>query len=222
MWISSWYCQIVLCSFVAGGSLEFWMAVYSKATGSQEYVEMLFFYLAWCLPTLAALHSYRQLIGHQRLVECLVIQLVVGDSAQMLVGRSIGHRFVCPQLSPKKTLEGYVGGAVITLLYASAVHLWPTVDVLVAYVFGCIGDLYFSAVKRRLGIKDYSRILSSHGGLLDRIDSFMFAANALVWKAMTETCTFHCLCICSFLRVAVQLNTERLLAALCSNGCCSG
>jgi hypothetical protein len=50
----------------------------------------------------------------------------------------------------------------------------------------------------------------------------MFAANALVWKAMTETCTFHCVCICSFLQVAVQLNTERLLAALCSIGCCSG
>ena len=38
--------------------------------------------------------------------ECLLIQLVVGDSAQMLVGRSMGHHFVCPQLSPKKTLEG--------------------------------------------------------------------------------------------------------------------
>mmetsp|Transcript_34275 Transcript_34275/g.79073 ORF Transcript_34275/g.79073 Transcript_34275/m.79073 type:complete len:102 (+) Transcript_34275:481-786(+) len=61
------------------------------------------------------------------------------------------------------------------------------VHIMLAMLFvdpGCVGDLYFSAIKRRLGIKDYSRALSSHGGFLDRVDSFIFAANALVWKAV--------------------------------------
>eukprot|EP00434_Breviolum_minutum_P034887 symbB.v1.2.030882.t1/scaffold3459.1/size56318/5 len=200
MWMSPWYCHVVLCAFVAGGSLEFWIAVCNNAVGLQGYLEMVVIFLAWCLPTIAALQFYESMLGHKRLVECLVIQLVVGDSAQMLVGRSIGRHFVCPTLSPKKTFEGYFGGAVVTLLYASVAHGWSITDVLVAYGFGCIGDLYFSAVKRRLGIKDYSRVLSSHGGLLDRIDSFMFAANALVWKAAIFTSD----ALCPARRIALQ------------------
>ncbi|CAJ1355563.1 unnamed protein product, partial [Effrenium voratum] len=163
-------------------SLEFWHAVCKNAATAKEYMLMLCVYCIWSLPTIAALHRYRQLLGHERL-ECLLIQLVVGDSAQMIVGRSLGRHYVCPRLSPKKTLEGYVGGCALTLLYGMVLHKWSGIDVFIAYAFGCVGDLFFSAVKRRLGIKDYSRLLSSHGGLLDRIDSFMFAANALVWKA---------------------------------------
>eukprot|EP00438_Fugacium_kawagutii_P005198 Skav234135 [mRNA] locus=scaffold753:301549:311126:- [translate_table: standard] len=184
MWIYDWYCYWVLCCFVAGGwrgSLEFWIAVCtSMKTVDQEYLQMLGLFLAWCLPTCAALQCYQRLIGHKRLVEpqeCLLIQLVVGDTAQMVVGRSIGQHFVCPQLSPKKTLEGTWSNVPRkSTMKHSGSKSWYL-------IIGCIGDLYFSAVKRRLGIKDYSRILSSHGGLLDRIDSFMFAANALVWKA---------------------------------------
>eukprot|EP00439_Symbiodinium_sp_Y106_P021318 s5132_g2.t1 len=181
MWASELYCYVVLCCFVAGGTLEYWMAVCSNVNDWAIYVIL---FMAWVLPTAAALQIYNGVIGHTRLVECLIIQLVVGDSAQLIVGRSMGQHHVCVKLSPKKTLEGYIGGFVLTFLYGAIVHGWSPVNICVVYVFGCAGDLYFSAIKRRLGIKDYSRVLSSHGGLLDRIDSFMFAANALVWKAV--------------------------------------
>ncbi|CAE7024966.1 cdsA [Symbiodinium natans] len=183
MWRSELYCYTVLCCFILGGTLEYWTAVYSRVSSLQDWAVYLILFMVWVLPTMAALHIYGGVIGHTRLVECLIIQLVVGDSAQLIVGRSIGRHHVCVKLSPKKTLEGYVGGFVLTFMYGALVHGWSPLNISVVYVFGCIGDLYFSGIKRRLGIKDYSRILSSHGGLLDRIDSFMFAANALVWKA---------------------------------------
>ncbi|CAK9055418.1 unnamed protein product [Durusdinium trenchii] len=184
MWRSPPFCHAVLCIVLAGGCLEFWWAACSHAVGTQEYILLTVLFLGWFLPSLAGLQVYQDVVGHKCLVECLVIQLAVGDSAQMLVGRSMGRHYACPTISPKKTYEGYLGGAAITLLYASVVHRWPSLNVIVAYTFGCIGDLYFSVVKRRLGIKDYSRLLSSHGGLLDRFDSFIFASNALVWKAV--------------------------------------
>mmetsp|Transcript_55202 Transcript_55202/g.103487 ORF Transcript_55202/g.103487 Transcript_55202/m.103487 type:complete len:217 (+) Transcript_55202:3-653(+) len=184
MWASQFYCYAALSGFVVAGTVEFWVAVYNNASGFQDYLVYSILCLVWLIPTAAAIHCYDSAIGHIRLVELLVIQLVVGDSAQLIVGRSIGRHHVCAKLSPKKTLEGYVGGLVLTLAYGITVHSWSASNICVVYICGCVGDLYFSAIKRRLGIKDYSRALSSHGGFLDRVDSFIFAANALVWKAV--------------------------------------
>ncbi|CAK0880621.1 unnamed protein product, partial [Prorocentrum cordatum] len=74
-------------------------------------------------------------------------------TAQLLCGRSFGRTFVCPTISPKKTLEGYAGGALVTCAYGAAVHGWRAQDALLAFTAGCAGDMYFSTVKRRLGIK---------------------------------------------------------------------
>ncbi|CAE7679253.1 cdsA, partial [Symbiodinium pilosum] len=153
MWMSESYCYVVLCCFVAGGTLEYWAAVCGTTPPWKELAMYVVSFAVWVLPTTAAIQTYSQAIGHARLVECLIIQLVVGDSAQLIVGRSFGRHHVCAKLSPKKTLEGYVGGFVLTLLYGKLMHRWSAANICVVYIFGCLGDLYFSAIKRRLCIK---------------------------------------------------------------------
>jgi len=184
-WIWPWYCDAVLWLFTVAGAIEWWFAAYGSGNaGLKDFIWLSATLCLWLGPTGFMISSYQRVIGQPRMVECLIIQLVVGDTVQLLCGRAFGSTFVCGKISPKKTLEGYVGGALLTCAYGKFVHGWPTMDVVLVFVTGCIGDLYFSIVKRKLGIKDFSRLLSYHGGFLDRIDSFIFASNSLFWRAV--------------------------------------
>ncbi|WP_434784694.1 phosphatidate cytidylyltransferase, partial [Thomasclavelia cocleata] len=104
-------------------------------------------------------------------------------------GVFLGKHKLIPRLSPKKTIEGSIGGIVLgTILaisYAGYLGLIETNPVLIIACFvltftSQIGDLVFSAVKRHFGVKDYSSLLPGHGGILDRIDSILF--NAIVFS----------------------------------------
>ena len=121
-----------------------------------------------------------------------------GDTCAYFAGRAFGKHKLCPVVSPKKTVEGAVGGVlgsmaagcVLTLVYSllSKTYNVLSIHVLarhymvllgmgaVASVLGILGDLFASAVKRQAGIKDYGTIFPGHGGILDRFDSVMFIA----------------------------------------------
>lgn len=121
-----------------------------------------------------------------------------GDTAAYFAGRAFGKHKLAPVVSPHKTVEGAVGGvvgsvvagvlltAVYTMLSANhdviSVQMRPehylvlVVLGAVASVLGILGDLFASAVKRQVGIKDYGTIFPGHGGILDRFDSVMFIA----------------------------------------------
>merc|ERR1719444_116283 len=144
---------------------------------------MIATFVVWFAPTLIMVARYQAVVGHQKMVECITIVLLVSDTTQFLCGRGFGRTRIFPRLSPGKTLEGYIGGVILTCIFGSLAHRWAVMDIVIIYACGCGGDLYFSWVKRRLEIKDYSRVLSAHGGILDRIDSFVFAASALFWIA---------------------------------------
>ncbi len=114
----------------------------------------------------------------------LLAVIVVSDSAQYYTGRAFGRRPLSPAISPKKTVEGAIGGAVSgTLAMALAGHyvfrspMWmlallgATISLL-----GIVGDLFESLLKRSAGVKDSSHLIPGHGGVLDRIDSWLFAA----------------------------------------------
>ncbi len=111
------------------------------------------------------------------------------DVCALFSGMLFGKHKLAPVISPKKTVEGAVGGvlggALGVFLYALVVNLcfdtgfsYPAMLLIGAFgaVLGQIGDLSFSVIKRRFGIKDYGRILPGHGGILDRFDSVIFVA----------------------------------------------
>ena len=118
-----------------------------------------------------------------RLVVLGVLMLVeFNDVAQYLWGRSFGRHQLAPRLSPKKTIEGAVGGVATTLALAwglkSVWGLESSAALIlggVVAVSGIAGDLAVSALKRQAAVKDAGTLLPGHGGLLDRLDSWLLA-----------------------------------------------
>lgn len=141
----------------------------------------------WLLPCIllvdSALHNWP---GRFICLETLWIVLIYSDSAQLVVGRRFGRTPAIPSISPNKSLEGYIGGIFLAFLLATLGHGWQTIPTLITLIAGVIGDLYFSWFKRRAGVKDFSNLLGPHGGLCDRIDSFVFAILSLYCWGMAS------------------------------------
>jgi phosphatidate cytidylyltransferase len=110
--------------------------------------------------------------------------IVVSDSAQYYTGRAFGRRPLAPAISPKKTVEGAIGGMVFGTLAMALAGRWVfdspiwLLALLGAAIslLGIVGDLFESLLKRSAGVKDSSHLIPGHGGVLDRIDSWLFAA----------------------------------------------
>jgi len=115
----------------------------------------------------------------------LILTVALSDTAQYYTGRLFGRRLLAPIISPKKTIEGAVGGFIGAMLGLGIIgHWWlPYVSlpwrlglaVAIAAV-GIVGDLFESLLKRSVGVKDASAMIPGHGGVLDRIDALLFAA----------------------------------------------
>ena len=114
----------------------------------------------------------------------LIILMISNDTFAQVFGGLIGRNKMIPKISPNKTWEGAIMGSLISTFIASTYYLTlinPDASILLvsACLFllslaGQLGDLLFSAIKRLYGIKDYSNIMPGHGGILDRLDSFIF------------------------------------------------
>lgn len=115
-----------------------------------------------------------------------VLFLVAGcDTGAYYAGTYFGKHKLCPSVSPKKTIEGFLGGMVFVLItgllikyrFFPSLSLVPTVVFLfLVSIVGPCGDLYESILKRTGGIKDSGSIIPGHGGILDRIDALLFVA----------------------------------------------
>jgi phosphatidate cytidylyltransferase len=115
----------------------------------------------------------------------LVILTAFGsDIFAYFTGTLIGKHKLCPNLSPKKTVEGLIGGAVGSTLLCGVYGYFFLNDMfihclIIGFLGGfvaTIGDLSASAIKRHLGVKDYGHLIPGHGGILDRFDSVLFTA----------------------------------------------
>ncbi len=112
-----------------------------------------------------------------------VILTVSNDTGALFIGRWLGKRPLNSRLSPNKTIEGTVGGTVLTLLVGALVlsrmHPWTMTHGFEVAVAMCVvvpmGDLFESMFKRTLGVKDLGHLLPGHGGMLDRVDGLLFA-----------------------------------------------
>lgn len=114
----------------------------------------------------------------------------IADSGAYFAGTFLGKHKLCPEISPKKTVEGFIGGIVTTAIVFVVfnivyVNFISSEDIEVNYimlaiagavcaVIGTVGDLSASMIKRQCGIKDYGNIMPGHGGMMDRFDSVLF------------------------------------------------
>ena len=121
--------------------------------------------------------------GGRYFIAVLILSFLT-DTFAYLGGRAFGKHPLAPQISPKKTVEGgvsgLIGGSALGYWYLSTIsHSSPMWIVLLtcisASLFGQVGDLFESAIKRHSGVKDSGKIMPGHGGFLDRIDGLLFA-----------------------------------------------
>ena len=106
------------------------------------------------------------------------------DSFAYLVGKTFGRRKLLERISPKKTVEGFVGGLIGSMLAAIIIFnytqiysltIWLLLGIMIS-VLGTFGDLIQSKFKRRAGVKDSGTIMPGHGGIYDRLDSVIYTS----------------------------------------------
>jgi phosphatidate cytidylyltransferase len=126
-----------------------------------------------------------RVVGGPRVLFLLMLTVMVSDTAQYYTGRLFGRRPLAPLVSPKKTIEGAIGGLVFGTALFVIVGAWWLPAVPAAFrallgvaivALGIGGDLFESMLKRSAGVKDSSTLIPGHGGVLDRIDALLFAA----------------------------------------------
>lgn len=124
-------------------------------------------------------YDYRPLLA-------LFLLIWVNDTGAYLFGITLGKHKLMERISPKKTVEGFVGGVACTIAAAGVLHLFTDASVwfcllcgAIASVLGTVGDLVESMFKRSVNMKDSGSILPGHGGLLDRFDAVLFVTPLL-------------------------------------------
>lgn len=180
---------VILCIF----------ATYIIQHNSLKYYRLMFIIasailISNAMSSLVILHDMDKVNGLMYLIMGLC-GAWLADSGAYFVGTFMGKNKLCPEISPKKTVEGFVGGIFITGLlfmlinfgYSKILPHFTDYTVSVNYfevcilgmilaVVGTLGDLSASVLKRQCGIKDYGNIMPGHGGLMDRFDSVVFVA----------------------------------------------
>lgn len=140
------------------------------------------------IPVSFAFSSLGTVLSHERGIFYLLMLLnfsSVCDMGAYFVGSTLGRHKLCPEISPKKTAEGAVGGILSSIVVSLIlVFTFSVTEKLLAAllltvpfcILGMIGDLFASAIKRTAGIKDYGNLIPGHGGILDRFDSIIMIA----------------------------------------------
>lgn len=151
-------------------------------TELQKYLIALFYIGGGCI--FLTMIPYKSEQFAKLLITGIFILIWVNDSFAYLTGKTLGNRKLFPSISPKKTIEGSIGGLIFALVAAYFISKYePTITMkqwmvlaVVIVVMGNLGDLLESKFKRVADVKDSGAILPGHGGILDRLDSLVYAA----------------------------------------------
>jgi len=183
-----WFMAAILGAVAIGGSIELYRSLQNRSTFSFSMSLALFFVVTVCLGHL--------LLGNATTwfstFAFVFLLVATTDSFSQLWGKLLGNHKLCPHLSPGKTQEGLLGGFVSAAAVSSLLgFLLPGATLLQLIGLGITtaasatgGDLFFSYIKRKIVIKDFSGILPGHGGILDRFDSLIVAAPVSYWTRL--------------------------------------
>ena len=123
----------------------------------------------------------------------IIMNTSIFDTAAFLIGSNYGKTFITKKISPKKTLEGLIGGLFgnlitgVTLFMMFNTNLWVIFICITGGIFAFFGDLLISYLKRQNGIKDTGDILPGHGGILDRLDSHLLSTPITIMLILVLT-----------------------------------
>jgi phosphatidate cytidylyltransferase len=180
----------VLCCFCAG----IFIKRSAHATANISITLLGILYIGWLFSYLVLL---RALTPHGEFLFLLMFMVWTADTLAYFVGKQFGRRQLSPYISPKKTIEGAIAGfagAVLAavlfgMAYEQSIYAINLIHYLVIGGFvgivGQLSDLSESLIKRDAGAKDSSNIVPGHGGILDRMDSFIFTAPLLYYYIVT-------------------------------------
>ena len=176
------------------GLLVFFCAIFGEML--YNHVKVRFEMIGFCLIggvvlpyLLSAIVRILDLYSGREMIIIPLILAFLPDSGAYFIGIRYGKRKLAPTVSPKKSVEGAIAGVITAVLgmvvYAVVMDVTTDRDVSysLALIYGVIGgvadifgDLFFSAIKRQIGIKDYGNLIPGHGGVLDRFDSMLVVA----------------------------------------------
>ena len=145
-----------------------------KKKNIDDFLVFIFGYLT-LLPFVGSLFT---ILIYPGILLYVVITVSIADSSAYLVGRKVGKTALLPNISPGKTIEGFVGSLVITPIISSLIVYLFYGEVVIGFLFigffvtliSVIGDLFFSLLKRNKNIKDSSNLIPGHGGFIDLLD----------------------------------------------------
>lgn len=188
-WFMMLFMAFLICEMAA--------LVFAYPKYNTQQIFAAFFGLFYVTVMLSYIYQTRLLEGGIFTVWLVFVCSWGCDTCAYCVGMLIGKHKMAPVLSPKKSVEGGIGGilgaALIGVLYALAINHWGNAgaDILSYAIIGAvggaisqIGDLAASAIKRYHNIKDYGKLIPGHGGILDRFDSVIFTAPIIYYLAV--------------------------------------
>ena len=138
------------------------------------FIIFAFFITSYLIGSISYIDDLDFIINYLILIE-------LNDVYQYISGNILGKRKITPNISPNKTVEGLIGGIILTTLTAILLKYLVKINYQILFIpfislIGFIGDIFISYLKRRVNLKDSGTLLLGHGGILDRVDSLIFTA----------------------------------------------